>query len=330
MPPRSGQRAGFNFTGPLSGLGNSMLNRFGVKTAEREMGIAPDKPQGQEAAPPGIPLAVRLWLGARLPFAAFTVILGFFTYFYHIAPIVPWLLAFFSLSIAIIVCWPPKAVGKKHRSFWDWGEMYSWMLAVGLAVGLGLLNYGMLETWINTTFLREFSNVKPNTNPMSVMDAGVLTFTKDALLDTTKSAGYKFWFYNYCAAPVVDRHNPEDAPITFWAVGVGCCGSRGDFVCDSAQDQSVRSAVPLRPHNLGPEITEHYHRAIRMSAAANNLNVAKEPVFVLWHKDPHKVGKNSWWLCTVLFIVFTLIALCACCGCQSAFTHISVMQQHTT
>jgi hypothetical protein len=325
--PRNGNRAGFNFTGPLSGLGNSILQRFGVKTAERNftnLAGEPGKAPAQEAH--GIPYEVQAWLGARLPFAAFVTIVGFFTYMYHISPIMPWLLVFFSLDFAIIVCWPPKQIGTKRRSFWDWGPMYSWFFAVGMAVCCGLLNYGLLESWINTAFLREYKDVQPTADPMSVSDAGVLTFAKGTHLDTSASAGFKFWFYNYCAAPIVGN-DPQAAPITFWAVGVGCCKSRGEFTCDSASDKSAISGMPLRPHNLGPEITSHYDHAIRMSAAANDLEVSKDHVFVVWHKDPKGVGKSTWWLATTIFLILTLIAMCAYCGCNSALIHIDTMQR---
>jgi len=324
---RSGRSAGFNFTGPLSGIGNSLLRRFGVQAAERK---APEvlKQEAQITAHQGIPLHIQLWLGARLPFIAFTTILGFFTYLYHIVPIVPWLIAFFSLVFAVIVCWPPKHIGEKKRGIWDWGPMTSWLLAVGLAVAFGLFNYGIFESWINTSFLREYKDVEASTDPAILPDAGILTFADDVLLETTMSAGYKFWFYNYCAAPIVGAGDPSSAPIAYWAVGVGCCDSRGGFTCDSAQDKSAHQAVPVRPYNIGPEVTSHYNHAIRMAAAANDLEVAKETVFVMWHKDPKAVGGNVWWICTVSFIGLVLVAMCACFGCQAGLTHMSIMQQH--
>jgi len=324
--PRTGQKAGLNFTGPLGGLGNNLLQRFGVKTAEREP-QEQNKQQGPTIEAQGIPLPMLLWIGARLPFAAFVVILGLFTYTYHMAPIVPWVISFFAMMFAVVVCWPPKSIGAKQRVFWDWGPTFSWIFAVGFAVLFGLINYGILESWINTTFLREFKDVKANTDPDAVMDAGILSFNKDVFLDTESSAGFNYWFYTYCAAPVVHKHSPTAAPVTFWAVGVNCCNSRGGFVCDSAEDATARAAVPLRHHSIGHKITGHYMGAIKMAAAANDLEVAKEPVFVMWHKDPRAVGKLHWWFSTVMFIVLTLVALCSCCACQSGFHHISVMEK---
>lgn len=328
MAARSGQHASVTFTGPLSGVGQSVLSMFGVssKTATKLPG-ASHGPSDDPAkfSPRMYPLPILLWLGARLPFAAFVAITGLFTYMYHIMPVLPWLMVFLSLDFGIIVCWPAKKFQSKHRQLLDWGPMFSWFIAVSFAVLCGLLNYGMIESWVNTAFLPTETNVLPNTHPLAVGGAGVLEFAAGTRLDTSLSAGYKFWFYNYCAAPIVGP-DPESVPVSFWAVGVGCCDSRGKFTCDSAADQSARSAMPLRPHTLGPEITSHYNRAIQMAAAANNLGVAKDPVFVVWHKDPFAVGKAIWWQSTILFFALVFIALCACCGCQSGFMHIAVMQ----
>jgi len=327
-----GKRAGFNFTGPLAGLGNTLLGQFGVESASKapiNAQAGPKVDPVKSFAAKGIPLEVQLWVGARLPFAAFVTILGFFTYFYHIVPIVPWLLSGFSILFGIIVCWPPNHIGARSRGVADWGMMGSWFLAVGFAVVLGLVNYGLLESWVNVTFLREYKDLKADISPVAVMDAGILSFGKDVTLATTMSAGYKFWFYNYCAAPIVGK-DPTAVPVTYWAVGVGCCDARGEFRCDSAEDKDARSAVPLRPYTVGKEIASHYDKAIMMSAAANELEVAKDKVFVLWYKDPKKAGQDMWWLCTGLFIMLTLCAFCAYIGCVSAFTHMSVMQKVDT
>lgn len=313
-----------NFTGPLAGIGNSMLTSFGIQKAVPKAVGAAKEPEHLEAK--GLPLPILLWLGARLPFVAFVVIMGMFTYMYHILPILPWFLVFLAIDFAVIVCWPSRAVGVKRRSFWDWAPMYSWALAIALAVLFGHMNYGILESWVNIAFLREYKNVSPTISPVAIRDAGVLTFEEGTHLDTQSAAGYKFWFSTFCAAPIVGK-DPMAAPITFWAVGVGCCGTRGDFTCDSALDKTTRSAMPLRPHNLGPEIVGHYNHAIRMSAASNDLEVAKEPVFVMWHKDPKGVGAYAWWLSTSIFLLLILFSLCACCACQSGIMHISVMQQ---
>jgi hypothetical protein len=298
----------------LSGLGNLMLRVGGIKEAKREV---PEIRAGKLEQQGHQPLEMQLWLGARMPAIAFIVIVGSFTFSYHLAPALPWLLVFFALDFAIIVCWPPKKIGMTPRNIWSWGQMMSWLLAIGFAMVIGLINYGIIESWVNMHFLREYNNVLPNSDPMAVSDGGILNFAAGTRLDIKSAAGFKFWLYNYCAAPVVGA-DPGAVPVTFWAVGVGCCDKRGGFDCNSGGDSSARSAMPLREYNLTPEMVDHYNHAIRMSAAANQLEVAKEKMFVIWHKDPHAVGKRCWWTATIIFLVLSLVAVCVYQGLSGA------------
>lgn len=327
---RAGSKAGFNFTGPLAGLGNLLLSRFGVPTAESQhVRSEAQLHKAVVVAAQTMPLSVQKTLGARLPALAFVLIVGFFTYVYHVIPIAPWAIVFFGSVFAVVMCWPPSYIGMKKRTWGDWGPMASWFIALTLGIVIGQINYGIFESWINTTFLRHYENISSKTPSAAVVDAGVLKFEPGTVLQTTMSAGYKFWFYNYCAAPIAGD-NPTAAPITFWAVGVGCCDSRGGFTCDSAADASARSAVPLRRYNLNEEIAEHYDHAVRMSAAANDLEVAKDKLFVYWTKDPKAMGQSVWWMCTATFLIMTLAAACACMACESGLTHMNVMQQHSS
>mmetsp|Transcript_68179 Transcript_68179/g.108174 ORF Transcript_68179/g.108174 Transcript_68179/m.108174 type:complete len:342 (-) Transcript_68179:71-1096(-) len=300
-------KAGINFTGSGAWFGNSLLEYAGVKKAER----APPEERAEQAMKEETRnVDLSLWLGARLPALVFIIILGCFTYLYHVAPIVPWLCVFFALDFALIVTWPPKMVGGRRRTPMDWMNMTSWLAHIGIAILVGLGNYGILEAWVNTTFLREYNDVKPTADPMSLQDGGILNFQSGTKLDVDSAAGYKFWLYRYCAAPIVHESEPTAAPISFWAVGIGCCASRGDFTCGSAEEASARSAMPLRPHNLPPEIVDHYDHAIRMSAAANGFEVSKNRMFVMWSKDPHALGEQAWWISSVIFLVLSLVTLC--------------------
>jgi len=159
MASRTG-RSTFNFTGPLSKF-------FGFGGSSKANGLDAAL-KLQES--PGIPLSTQLWLGARLPFCAFIIILGAFTYLYHVAPIMPWLFVFLAVDFAVLVTWPPKEIGTKRRNFWDWGPILSWVLAVCFAIALGLTNYAIIEGWVNTTFLREYNDVKFDTDPRAVSD----------------------------------------------------------------------------------------------------------------------------------------------------------------
>jgi len=153
-----------------------------------------------------------------------------------------------------------------------------------------------------------------------------LNFAKGTSLDTASSAGYKRWLEQYCAAPIINKGDPTASPVGFWAVGTGCCDSRGSFTCDGAGDAGAHSALPIRSLNLGAHKTESFNKAIKMAAAVHGLEVAPETVLLMWAKDPHAIGKAAWWTATSIFGVLTLFGLCACCACQQGLTHISAME----
>jgi len=319
-------KGSMNFVGPLSSWANWAVGRDGSSNPS-PLDAPLKKPEA-----PVMSLSMQLWFGARLPFCAFIIIAGAFTYTYHAFPILPWFLVVLALDFALLVTWPAKEIGTARRKAWDWAPMASWILAVSCAIGFGLSNYAVIEGWVNTTFLKEYNSVNFDTDPRSVRDAGVLNFAIDTALDTTKSAGYKFWLDKYCAAPVVKRGDSTAAPVGFWAVGLGCCENRGGFSCGDAGISGANSGVPVRHQKFGvfhtaPEKEAAYHSAVKMAAAAHGLEVANEVVFVTWAKDAHSVGTAAWWSATTFFFAMTLFGLCACMGCQAGFTHISAMQR---
>merc|ERR1719265_1008116 len=75
-----------------------------------------------------------------------------------------------------------------------------------------------------------------------------------------------------------------DVPnVDFWAVGVDCCGSRGNFEC--AGDGSIASGLVFR--NAGPqdETYANFVQAVKASAENYNLPVPKNPILVRWAGD---------------------------------------------
>lgn len=274
-------------------------------------------------------LNMRQWLGARLPFCAFITIAGAFTYLYHIFPMLPWVLVLLLLNLGVLATWPPKEIGTKRRTSWDWAPLAAWLLAVSAAVVFGVINYAVIESYVNVTFLREFKDVQFDTDPRAVVDGGILNFAGGTSLDPSNAAGYKLsslWSDTYCAAPIVHTEEPAAAPVGFWAVGQGCCQSRGGFTCDSAGDTSAKSGIPVRAHSLGPKTTENYNKAIKMAAAASGLEVGKETIFVMWVSDAKSVGQAAWWTATMVFFSLCFFGLITCCACQAGFKHISDME----
>lgn len=151
---------------------------------------------------------------------------------------------------------------------------------------------------------RLYENVDPFAHSAEYEDAGVIHFSSDAAVDTSRSFGYKASDYTYCVAPVVSRSQPvhpdsAGPKISFWAVGKDCCGSRREFDCDGAGDNDANKA--LRIKDLDQDILTSlvapnqisssqplYMKAIQAARALHNLNVDDENhiIFLRWASDP--------------------------------------------
>jgi hypothetical protein len=148
---------------------------------------------------------------------------------------------------------------------------------------------------------RTYDNVSPFAKPAEYADAGVMSFSQDAALDTSRSFGYKAQDFTYCVAPVVSRTasvHPDSAgpKVSFWAVGQDCCGNRNQFECDGAGHDEFRNAFAVKEPDkdvltqfLVPKSNEAmYFKAIAAAKAVHNLRSADEENILLirWTADP--------------------------------------------
>lgn len=188
-----------------------------------------------------------------------------------------------------------------------------WYLAIGLlvllavAVGTCCGNYNywdhLFQYW-SVEEMRTYSNVMPTEPAASHPDAGVLIFSKDARVDTTRAVGHKLGT-SYCVAPILDEQNLDH--VEYWAAGIDCCGSRADFSCDDAWDPDAKSGVVIldtvaQPGGKAPEGTfrfwgkerDMYLRAIKDAEATFLLTSADNPIFVRWTASPHAMQAELW------------------------------------
>jgi len=148
---------------------------------------------------------------------------------------------------------------------------------------------------------REYLDVPPSAKTAEYADAGILKFTEDATLDTSRSFGYKAEDFTYCVAPVVSRNaavHPSSAgpKVTFWAVGKDCCGNRREFECDGAGETEVRSAFTMRDidynfvtKRIVPRTSRPlYLAAVDAAKALHNLKSENDESIILvrWAADP--------------------------------------------
>jgi len=215
-----------------------------------------------------------------------------------------WVNIFFCFTL--IVFFGSMATGE--GSAWERGYPSTTFLAP-IAVGTALIPFYIgvkIYVLIYAPYFlamhgREYTDVPPSARTAEYADAGILRFTKDAALDTSRSFGYKADDFTYCVAPVVSRnaevHPSSSGPkVTFWAVGKDCCGTRREFECDGAGETEVISAFTVRDiaHNfmtklLVPKTSRpQYITAVNAAKAIHNLRSEDEESIILvrWAADP--------------------------------------------
>jgi len=175
------------------------------------------------------------------------------------------------------------------------------MVTVVLAACVGLrnhtLHYGAAQSARGG---RTYRDVSPHAKAAAYLDAGVIHFAPDTVVDVSRSVGFKGYDYTYCAAPVFSRDrplHPTDAEpnAQFWAVGLDCCAARGSFVCDGVGESQVLSAIVLHLPEGSARMSRDsessmsdmgYVRAIHAACALHEIRSAEEPVLLRWTANP--------------------------------------------
>lgn len=266
------------------------------------------------------PMATKV-LGVYMPLGFFLVLMALFTFGYHWMPVAPWVIAIVGIDIAVIGAWPPRK--DSGHNGWDFFPMLSLLIAISMGITLGLLNFTNMEPWVHAAYLREYSDVLPNqADPKAHSDAGIIHFAEGSTLATESSAGFRVWPHTYCAAPILGEASSTESipPVGFWAVGINCCDSREKFWCDGAADPEARSGLRVEGNAMlaaaGHEVSDHFMQAVKMAAAANDLEAASEPIIVVWSRDPEGAANLWWWIAVTFFIVCTSFAALAAFACH--------------
>jgi len=155
-------------------------------------------------------------------------------------------------------------------------------LCVGSLLGLYLYDqYTIFPAFYKNT--RKYTNVVPGQATAAVADAGKITFSQGSFVDTSQSAGLiEESGVTYCVAPV--RDGTGIARIQFWAAGIGCCGSMGEFYCDSAKDPNAQAGIVVFDNNGYFEEARygHYEKARAKAQAQFALQTVSSPMYVRW------------------------------------------------
>jgi len=192
------------------------------------------------------------------------------------------------------------------------------LLAWTLGFQLGDCNYSLYQRpFYDIDGLNTYPQVDPSKfRGQQLMDAGRIVFTKDARLDLHRSMGFKNQD-TYCVAPItVGNENVTFKVLPsydFWAVGLNCCGDRGDFHCGAYNNPNAHAGLRL----MRDDQRGFFRLAVQQAESAFNIK-SVHPVFVHFMQDPvaealsyQEEGLRYYFvgMCLHLFLQLALVAM---------------------
>lgn len=177
-------------------------------------------------------------------------------------------------------------VGSGGHATWAIFLFLTMLLSWSIAQELGWQNFSYnLKPFYDIVNLDTYPQVDPSTfRGQQLMDAGRIVFTPDSRLDLQRSMGFKN-LDMYCVAPItVGNENVTYKALQsydFWAVGLNCCGDRGDFKCGEFNNPNAHAGLRLMRDEMKP----FFRLAVQQAESAFNIQ-AVHPMFVHFMQDP--------------------------------------------
>jgi len=258
------------------------------------------------ANPPAGKRAGPAWLPFVLPWAMFTMIVGFFTYAYYHAPSLVWMVVLMCAVFSTMFHYHPN-----EKVFYARLSVLCWTaVCLGVLGGLGNYYWHMATFWAHDD-AREYDNVLPSQPAAAHMDAGVIEFAVSAHIDTTKTAPYHQGT-TYCVAPILDRESEASSRVEFWAVGTNCCEEQV-FTCDDAGVEgkaSPHGGLVVMDDGLWTIANyDMYHKAVKQAEATFDIVSSSEPMFIRWVSDPSALQTAQFGAGTGMFFLYSLLHL---------------------
>jgi len=172
------------------------------------------------------------------------------------------------------------------RATWAIFLFLAMLLAWTLGLQSGNYSYSLyLRPFYDIDGLNTYPQVDPSKfRGSQLMDAGRIVFTKDARLDVRRSMGFKNQD-TYCVAPItVGNENVTFKTLPsydFWAVGLNCCGDKGDFRCGEYNNPNAHAGLRL----MRDDQRDFFRLAVQQAESAFNIK-SVHPVFVHFMQDP--------------------------------------------
>lgn len=241
-----------------------------------------------------------------LPWVMFTVVMCPFAVGYHRFAVLAWVLFTAALSGSISLVYSSFTAWGQPKLYWRWLGMLC-LLATLLGMTLGLYDYYKYgQGYYVYQASRVYSDVSATDSPGAYQDAGTITFSDQAAIDTSRAVGYKDRGSLFCVAPVIDTTQLEVpkpgaiAPqVGFWAAGIDCCEPRGAFWCGPLLETKVRGGLVVRDatpfiHKVVPS----FQTAVQEAATAYGLQAPEDSILVEWTQDTSLAGGDIWSQCT--------------------------------
>lgn len=174
-----------------------------------------------------------------------------------------------------------------------WLQSLACLLAVVLGTATGIFAYEhFMRTFYNLAYGREYQNVVASSPAAAYADAGKLYFADTSTVDLSKALGYKRE-HTYCVAPIIDSGPEQVRTIGFFAIGLDCCGSRGEFECGGAGEDQARGGVRAPVDGVFEFSHSAFMDAVMQAAAVYDIEPEEEPLLVHWVKDPNREQRNA-------------------------------------
>jgi len=246
---------------------------------------------------------VPLLLALLVPWAMFLIAYGAVSFDGHYSqPMLVWTGVVLVLLVSgnFLVSQLRSKMSLESR-FWPLYFGVSCFFAVVFGVFLGEINFWQ---WMHPVYeinhLATYNNVNPSSQTTvygevipaqggRYQDAGMIYFTHDAVVDTTRSMSFKMGDL-YCVAPIITPGCNASCGMDFWAVGVNCCSeAAADFRCGEFSNPKAKSGIRMVSASTRPL----YRLAVLQAVGEHDIDSTQHPIFLTWVQDPIAVV-HSW------------------------------------
>jgi hypothetical protein len=241
-----------------------------------------------------------------MPWLIFTTVCCLMTFAYHHFRVLVWAMVFLGALLSLLFIALSSRSRRGPFFYIALGVLCIFAILLSTALGLYCYYEYAIKFW-SCEEGRAYVNVRPEESAAGHLDAGRLTFSEEAHVDTSRSVGYRGKDGGvYCVAPVLGETDLVTAE--YFAAGEDCCGQRGNFNCDGAWDSKAKSGVVIIEGNkMLSNAHEMYVKAAQEAAGAYDLKLGKKPMFVRWVRDTQAIEDGYWNDC-MMFLV------CVCFG----------------